>query len=73
MIDNIKTKLMSLEWINLELQRIKYEFHKFLELFLYQKSISIITYLISLVSGLHTKNREIQGLIHNFSKDSGDS
>jgi hypothetical protein len=35
MIDNIKTKLMSLEWINLELKRIKYVFHKFLELFLY--------------------------------------
>jgi hypothetical protein len=34
-MDNIKTKLMSLEWINLELKWIKYEFHKFLELFLY--------------------------------------
>jgi hypothetical protein len=35
MIDNIKTKLLSLEWINLELKCIKYDLYKFLELFLY--------------------------------------
>jgi hypothetical protein len=35
MIDNIKTKLLPLEWINLELKCIKYDLYKFLELFLY--------------------------------------
>jgi hypothetical protein len=35
MIDNIKTKLMSMEWLNLELKWIKYDLYKFLELFLY--------------------------------------
>jgi hypothetical protein len=35
MINNIKTKLMPLEWVNLELEGIKYEFHKFLDLFVY--------------------------------------
>jgi hypothetical protein len=35
MIDNIKTKLLQLEWINLEQKWIKYEFYKFLDLFLY--------------------------------------
>jgi hypothetical protein len=31
----MKTTLMPLEWINLELKGIKYELYKFLELFLY--------------------------------------
>jgi hypothetical protein len=35
MMNNIKTKLLQLEWLNLELKWINYEFHKFLELFLY--------------------------------------
>jgi hypothetical protein len=35
MIDNSKTKLMSLEWINLELKRIKFNLYKFMELFVY--------------------------------------
>jgi hypothetical protein len=34
-IDNINTKSLQLEWLNLELKWINYEFHKFLELFLY--------------------------------------
>jgi hypothetical protein len=34
-MNNINTKLLQLEWINLELKWIKYEFYKFLELFLY--------------------------------------
>jgi hypothetical protein len=34
-INNINTKLLQLEWLNLELKWIKYEFHKFLVLFLY--------------------------------------
>jgi hypothetical protein len=32
--------------MNLELKWIKYEFHKFLELFLYWKSLSNINYLV---------------------------
>jgi hypothetical protein len=35
MIDNIETKLMKLEWINLEFKRINYEFSKFLSILLY--------------------------------------
>jgi hypothetical protein len=35
MMNNIKTKLLQLEWINLELKWIKYELYKFLDLFLY--------------------------------------
>jgi hypothetical protein len=31
----IKTKLLPLEWTNLELKWIKYELYKFLDLFLY--------------------------------------
>jgi hypothetical protein len=34
-MNNIKTKLLSLEWINLELKLIKYGLYKFLDLFLY--------------------------------------
>jgi hypothetical protein len=34
-INNINTKLMQLQWINLELKSIIYELNKFLELFLY--------------------------------------
>jgi hypothetical protein len=33
MMNNIKTKLLQLEWINLELKWIFYEFNKFLDLF----------------------------------------
>jgi hypothetical protein len=36
MINNIKTKLMQLEWIKKELRWISYELNKFLD-FLYQK------------------------------------
>jgi hypothetical protein len=35
MINNIKMNLMQLEWINLELKRIKYELNKFQDLFLH--------------------------------------
>jgi hypothetical protein len=35
MTNNIIMNLMQLEWINLELKRIKYELNKFLELFSY--------------------------------------
>jgi hypothetical protein len=45
MINNIKINLMQLEWINLELKRIKYELNKFLALFLYQKAIFYIDFL----------------------------
>jgi hypothetical protein len=34
-MNNIKTKLLPLEWINLELKWIKYDLYKFLDLFLY--------------------------------------
>jgi hypothetical protein len=34
-INNISMDLMQLEWINLELKRIKYELNRFLDLFLY--------------------------------------
>jgi hypothetical protein len=37
MIDNVKTKLLQLEQINLELKRIFYELNKFQDLFLYLK------------------------------------
>jgi hypothetical protein len=37
-INNIKTKLMPLEWINSELKWIFYELNKFLDLFLYKKN-----------------------------------
>jgi hypothetical protein len=35
MINNIKMNLKQLEWINLELKRIKYELNKFQDLFLH--------------------------------------
>jgi hypothetical protein len=34
-MNNIKTILLQLEWLNLELEWIKYDLYKFLELFLY--------------------------------------
>jgi hypothetical protein len=34
-INNINTKLMQLEWINLELEWVKHEFYNFLDLFSY--------------------------------------
>jgi hypothetical protein len=46
--DNIKTNLLQLEWINLELKWIKYDLCKFLELFVYWKSIPKFIYLIFL-------------------------
>jgi hypothetical protein len=61
MVDNINTKLLQLELLNLELKWIFYELYNFLELFLYLKSFSIINFLISLISGLGIKNRETQG------------
>jgi hypothetical protein len=42
---------MPLEWINLELKWIKYEFHKFLELCFVLKIDSVIIYLIYLSPG----------------------
>jgi hypothetical protein len=51
-MNNNNTKLIPLEWINLKLKQINYELYKFLELFLYYKSISILLFSISLVSGL---------------------
>jgi hypothetical protein len=45
MINNIKMNLMQLEWINLDLKRIKYELNKFITLFLYQKAIFYIDFL----------------------------
>ena len=38
-MNNMKTKLLQLEWVNLELKWINYELNKFLELFLYAKII----------------------------------
>jgi hypothetical protein len=35
MINNIRTKLLQLELLNLELKSIKYELNQFLELFFY--------------------------------------
>jgi hypothetical protein len=35
MMKNIKTKILQMEWIKLELKCIKYELYKFLELFWY--------------------------------------
>jgi hypothetical protein len=35
MINNIKIKLLQLDWIKKELKRISYELNKFLGLFLY--------------------------------------
>jgi hypothetical protein len=37
--------LLQLEWINLELKRIKYELNRFLTLFLYQNPIFYIDFL----------------------------
>jgi hypothetical protein len=37
--------LLQVEWINLELKRIKYELNRFLTLFLYQKPIFYIDFL----------------------------
>jgi hypothetical protein len=34
-INNLNVKLMQLEWINLELEWVKYEFYMFLDLFSY--------------------------------------
>jgi hypothetical protein len=44
MIENIKTKLLQLERINLELKRIFYELNKFQDLFLYLKFIFWFNY-----------------------------
>jgi hypothetical protein len=38
-MNNIKTKLMPLEWIDLELEWIKYELYKFLEFFCIKNQI----------------------------------
>jgi hypothetical protein len=35
MINNIKTKLLQMKWINLELKWIKYDLYKFMDLFLH--------------------------------------
>jgi hypothetical protein len=35
LIDNVNTKLLQLEWLNLELKWINYELYKFMELFSY--------------------------------------
>jgi hypothetical protein len=44
--------LMQLEWINLEIKRIKYDFNKVLELFFVQKPFSISIYSFYLLLGL---------------------
>jgi hypothetical protein len=62
-MNNIITKLQELEWTKKKLKWILYAFYKFLELFLYHKSISIINSLISLVSGLDAKYWKGQGLL----------
>jgi hypothetical protein len=62
-MNNIITKLQELEWTKKKLKWILYAFYKFLELFLYYKSISIINSLISLVSGLDAKYWKGQGLL----------
>jgi hypothetical protein len=35
MINNIRTKLLQVEWINLELEWVNYEVNKFMDLFWY--------------------------------------
>jgi hypothetical protein len=72
-INNINTKLLQLEWLNLELKWINYVFHKFLDLFLYYKSISVINYPFPLFSGPSTNYREPRGQIKKFSPDSDNS
>jgi hypothetical protein len=37
-INNIKTKLLQLEWVKEELQKISYELNKFLDLFFVLKT-----------------------------------
>jgi hypothetical protein len=53
MINNVNTNLMQLEWIKKELKWISYELNKFLKLFLYKKSFSILFYSVCLFIGLH--------------------
>jgi hypothetical protein len=69
LIDNIITKLMPLEWINLELKWIKYEFHKFLELFFYWKSLSNISYLIFTTHWTACQILKSAGLNPSFPQD----
>jgi hypothetical protein len=46
MINNINMNLLQLEWIKKELKWIKYDLNKFMELFLYKKTIFYISIII---------------------------
>jgi hypothetical protein len=61
MINNIKIRLMQLEWIKKELKWINYELNKFLKLFLYHKSFSDLILNFSNGSGLRTQIPESTG------------
>jgi hypothetical protein len=54
---------MHLEWIKKELKWIIYELNKFMELFLYYKTFSEVTYSFYLTSGLQALIPENLGLI----------
>jgi hypothetical protein len=56
-------RLMHLEWIKKELKWIIYELNKFMELFLYYKTFSEVTYSFYLTSGLQALIPENLGLI----------
>jgi hypothetical protein len=55
MMNNIKTKLLQLEWINSELEWIFYELNKFWNSFYIENSFSKFIFLFSLSSGLRTQ------------------
>jgi hypothetical protein len=42
MINNINMRLKQMKWIKIELKWITYELNKFLELFLYKKTFSVL-------------------------------
>ena len=54
----------------MELERIKYDLYKFLELFCIKIQFLILIIWFSLLSGLGVNSRETQGLTRNFSLDS---
>jgi hypothetical protein len=45
-VGNFITSLAQLEWVKSELNRMRYEFYKFLEFTLYYKSVSYLIYII---------------------------
>jgi hypothetical protein len=61
-MNNIKTKFLQLDWINLELKWTKYELNQFLELFFYYKSIAELIQNFPNGSGLWIWFPESSGL-----------